>query len=85
MALTNYLLQSAVCVPLFYEFGGGWFAEMSLGRLLLFSVTLFIGQMAFSALWLAVFRQGPIEWLWRWQIKGIRPPMLNRTRPVKAS
>jgi uncharacterized protein len=65
MALTNYLLQSAACVPLFYDFGGGWFAELSLGRLILFSVALFVGQVIFSALWLAVFRQGPIEWLWR--------------------
>jgi uncharacterized protein len=83
-ALTNYLLQSAICVPLFYDFGGGWFAELSLGRLLLFSVTLFAGQMIFSALWLAVFRQGPIEWLWRWQIKGERPPLLKRAKPVEA-
>jgi uncharacterized protein len=81
MALTNYLLQSAICVPLFYNFGGGWFAEISLGRLLLFSVVLFVGQMIFSALWLKVFRQGPIEWLWRWQIKGARPPMFNRAKP----
>jgi uncharacterized protein len=68
-------------VPLFYNFGGGWFAEISLGRLLLFSLALFVGQMIFSALWLKVFRQGPIEWLWRWQIKGARPPMFNRAKP----
>jgi uncharacterized protein len=84
MALTNYLLQSAACVPLFYDFGGGWFAELSLGRLILFSVALFVGQVIFSALWLAVFRQGPIEWLWRWQIKGERPPLLKRAGPVGA-
>jgi uncharacterized protein len=83
-ALTNYLLQSAICVPLFYDFGGGWFAELSLGRLMLFSVALFAGQVIFSALWLAVFRQGPIEWLWRWQIKGERPPLLKRAGPVGA-
>lgn len=80
MALTNYLLQSAVCVPLFYDFGGGWFAEMSLARLLLFALGLFVGQTIFSALWLSVFRQGPIEWLWRWQIKGNSPQLLKYGR-----
>jgi uncharacterized protein len=77
MALTNYLLQSAVCVPLFYGFGAGWFAEFSLARLLLFAFGLFVFQMILSALWLSIFRQGPIEWLWRWQISGRRPQLLN--------
>jgi len=76
MALTNYLLQSAVCVPLFYGFGAGWFAELSLARLLLFALALFVAQMILSGLWLSVFRQGPIEWVWRWQIRGSRPRLL---------
>ncbi len=81
MALTNYLLQSAVCVPLFYGFGWGRFAEVSMGRLMLFCAGLFLAQMIVSALWLRFFRQGPIEWLWRWQIKGQRPRLLNRPAP----
>ncbi len=75
MALTNYLLQSAVCVPLFYGFGGGWFAEVSLAHLSLFALGLFTLQVSASHLWLARFRQGPCEWLWRWQYKGSRPPL----------
>lgn len=77
MALTNYLGQSALCVPLFYGFGGGLFAEYSLAKLTLFALGLFAGQLLFSALWLTVFRQGPLEWLWRWQIQGSRPAMLK--------
>ena len=73
MALTNYLLHSVVCVPLFYGFGAGYFAELSLAVLLLIAVALFVAQMVLSALWLSIFRQGPIEWLWRWQISGSRP------------
>lgn len=78
MALTNYLLQSAICVPLFYRFGGGLFAQFSLGALLLFVCALFTAQIAASALWLRYFTQGPMEWLWRWQIKGRRPAWLRR-------
>lgn len=77
MALTNYLGQSAICVPAFYGFGLGWFAELSLGRQMLFAVALFAGQLLFSYLWLKCFRQGPIEWLWRWQIKGQRPTLMG--------
>lgn len=75
MALTNYLLHSAICVPLFYGFGAGYFAELSLTVLILIAVALFVMQMILSALWLSVFRQGPIEWLWRWQINGSRPQL----------
>ncbi|MFV8834091.1 DUF418 domain-containing protein [Aquisalimonas sp.] len=36
-----------------------------------------LAQLLFSALWLAVFRQGPLEWLWRWQTQGERPKLLG--------
>ena len=65
MALTNYIGQSAVCVPLFYGFGGGFFAEWSLGIQVLFVFGLFTIQVIISHIWLACFRQGPLEWLWR--------------------
>ncbi|MFU8832367.1 MAG: DUF418 domain-containing protein [Wenzhouxiangella sp.] len=83
MALTNYLLQSVVCVPLFYGFGIGWFANLSLGSLILFSVALFLCQMVFSKLWLHFFRQGPVEWLWRCQTHGKRLTMrqAHKIRP----
>ncbi len=77
MALTNYVLQSAICVPVFYGFGGNWFAELSLAAQMLFAAGLFLFQIVFSAVWLWLFRQGPLEWLWRWQIKGQRPQMLK--------
>lgn len=77
MALTNYIAQSAICVPIFYGFGLGVFAEYSLAKLLLFCAALIAAQLLFSYLWLRVFRQGPLEWLWRWQIKGSRPALLR--------
>ncbi|MDO6822970.1 DUF418 domain-containing protein [Marinobacter sp. 1_MG-2023] len=75
MAMTNYVLQSAVCISLFYGFGGGRFATMSLAALMLFSLALFLVQVVFSAVWLKLFNYGPLEWLWRWQVKGARPSL----------
>jgi uncharacterized protein len=81
MALTNYLLQSVVCVAVFYGFGLGLFARYSLAWLLAFTAALYLAQMFCSWLWLRHFRQGPLEWLWRWQIKGARPALLAREAP----
>lgn len=72
MALTNYIAQSALCVPLFYGFGAGLFAEWSLARQMLFVLVLFGAQVIFSRIWLKRFRQGPLEWLWRTMIGGNR-------------
>ncbi|MDQ2077013.1 DUF418 domain-containing protein [Marinimicrobium sp. ABcell2] len=77
MALTNYLAQSAFCVPVFYGFGLGLFAEFSLAKLLLWCLGIFVMQLIASRLWLSCFRQGPMEWLWRWQIQGSRPPFVK--------
>ena len=77
MALTNYILQSAVCICVFYGMWGGRFASLSLAALMLYSAVFFLAQMIFSAVWLQLFTQGPLEWLWRWQMKGKRPRLLK--------
>lgn len=77
MALTNYLAQSVIGIILFYEFGMGLFAEFSLAKVLLCWLAIIALQLLFSHLWLSRFRQGPIEWLWRWQIQGQWPPLLK--------
>ncbi|MES2991721.1 MAG: DUF418 domain-containing protein [Pseudomonadota bacterium] len=64
MALTNYLLQSLVCMVWFYGFAlGHW--GMPRAQQLLFVVLVFALQAAFSHWWLARFRYGPMEWFWR--------------------
>ena len=77
MALTNYILQSAVCICVFYGMWGDRFASLSLAALMLYSAVFFIVQMIFSAVWLRLFTQGPLEWLWRWQMKRKRPKLLR--------
>jgi len=65
MALSNYLLQTIICTTIFYGHGFGYFGGVSrVGQLLIvFGVWAF--QVPFSAWWLARFRFGPFEWLWR--------------------
>ncbi|HWI24979.1 MAG TPA: DUF418 domain-containing protein [Lysobacter sp.] len=64
MALTNYLMQSLVGTTFFYGYG---LAHWGMGRAqqLLFVLVVFALQIAISHWWLARFRYGPMEWLWR--------------------
>lgn len=65
MALTNYLMQSLICALIFYGYGAGLYGSISRIQLLPIIVGIWVFQIGFSVLWLAYFRQGPIEWLWR--------------------
>ncbi|MEN9866883.1 MAG: hypothetical protein RL748_2473 [Pseudomonadota bacterium] len=85
MALTNYLMQSVIASLVFYSYGMGLYG---MGRAAQFGyVALVIAlQIGISHWWLANFRYGPMEWLWRavtyWQI----PPMrLEPALPEKAA
>ena len=73
MALTNYLTQSVVFFFVLYGFGLGWLPWMGPTLSLAFAVVVFGIQIAFSRWWLAHFRFGPAEWLWRWATYGEKP------------
>ena len=75
MALTNYLMQSLVCTTIFYGYGLGYFEQLPRAWQPLFVLALFAGQVALSHWWLARFRFGPMEWLWRAATYLQRPPM----------
>ena len=64
MALTNYLVQSLLCALFFHHYGlGQWGLPRSLQ--VVFVLVVYAAQVAFSHWWLARFRYGPMEWLWR--------------------
>ena len=65
MALTNYLGQSLICSFLFYGYGLGWYGQVSRGDQVLLVFVIFALQVVFSHWWMARFRYGPLEWLWR--------------------
>jgi len=65
MALTNYLIQTIICVFIFYGYGFGLFGIIGAGTATLIAFTILGFQILISYLWLKYFRYGPIEWLWR--------------------
>ena len=65
MALTNYLTQTLLATAVMYGHGLGWFATMGRAELWLVILPIWGLQMAWSSWWMARFRFGPFEWLWR--------------------
>lgn len=65
MALTNYLMHSAILTTLFYGYAGGQFGQISRGPQVLIVIAIIVFQVLFSRWWLSKYRFGPLEWLWR--------------------
>ena len=65
MALTNYLAQSVMCGLLFYTVGFGLYGQFTGYYLYTVVAGVWIVQIAFSNWWLARYRFGPAEWLWK--------------------
>lgn len=65
LALTNYLLQSVLGNLLFRWFGFDLFEQLDHAELFAIAVAMFSCQALFSLLWLARWRMGPMEWIWR--------------------
>lgn len=65
MALSNYLGQSVIGGLLFYTVGFGLFGRYTGWHLYVFVALIWVVLIAASNWWLARFRFGPAEWLWR--------------------
>lgn len=81
MALTGYLASNAIGAFIWYAWGLGHLndkAWLTMGGMNLIAVAVFAGLCLFSALWLAVFRFGPAEWIWRSLTYGRLQPLLKR-------
>ena len=76
MAFTNYILQSLICVLLFYGTGFGLFGRVERIYQALIVVAVWIIIIIFSKLWLSYYRFGPLEWLWRSLVYWKRQPNL---------
>ncbi len=72
MALTNYLTATLAMVAAsrLLDLSG----SRSWATLLTLGAVITAVQWVVSTLWLARFRQGPVEWLWRWVTWAQRPP-----------
>ncbi|GAB3542516.1 DUF418 domain-containing protein [Arthrobacter tecti] len=65
MALTNYLMQSAVMALIFTGYGLALSDQLPAAAVAGVAVVIFFTQLVLSRLWLHRFRQGPVEWLLR--------------------
>lgn len=75
MALTNYLMQGFVYAFVLFGVGPGLALAGRIGTSAVVAIcfAFFAFQIAFSHWWLARYRFGPMEWLWRWLTYGERP------------
>ncbi len=74
-ALSNYLLQSLICTWVFYGHGLGLFAALDRVEQLWVVLGVWLVMPVWSRLWLARFRFGPAEWLWRSMSYGRMQPL----------
>jgi uncharacterized membrane protein YeiB len=77
MALTNYLTATILVLTVGHVLGGPP-DKWSSTTVLLIADAILTAQWLWSTLWLRRYRQGPLEWLWRWATWAQRPP-LRRT------
>jgi uncharacterized protein len=75
MALTNYVTQSFLIAFILFDWGPGLGLAGRIGTLYLTIITIvfYAAQVWLSGLWLARFRFGPLEWVWRTATYGHRP------------
>jgi len=76
MAFTNYIAQSVIFGWIFYGYGLGLFGRLGITEALAIGIAVYVAQVLFSAWWLRRYRYGPLEWLWRSLMYGVRQPMV---------
>jgi uncharacterized protein len=66
MAFTNYLTQTLIMASLFYlPWGPQWMGDYHPAALWTVVGAIWVAQLIWSPLWLSVFSNGPLEWVWR--------------------
>lgn len=65
MSLTTYIMQSVIATLIFYGYGFGLYGQVSLWTGTVMAFGIFVLQVIFAEIWLAKFKMGPIEKLWR--------------------
>ena len=76
MALTNYFLQTIICITIFYGHGLGLFGQMERTGQVLVVLAVWAFQLIISPIWLKHYRFGPLEWFWRsltyWKLQPMK-------------
>jgi uncharacterized protein len=89
MALTNYLAQSVIASVLFLGWGFGFMGRLDYAGQLLVVAAIWAFQLVASRAWLARYRFGPAEWLWRsltyWQRQPIHRDVASAPALTKST
>ena len=65
MALTNYLMQTVICMFVFYGFGLGLYGQVGTAVASGIALLVFAFQVLLSHWWMRRHHYGPAEWAWR--------------------
>jgi uncharacterized protein len=76
MALTNYLMHSVILTTIFYGYGMGLYGSVPRFTQMAFVAGVIGLQLVISPWWLARFRFGPVEWMWRSLTYWRKQPLL---------
>ena len=74
MAFTNYLMTSVITSLVFCGYGLGLYGHLSRLQLLRVVAGVWALILLWSRPWLARFRYGPLEWIWRSLVQWKRQP-----------
>jgi uncharacterized protein len=85
MALTNYIMQTVICVTIFYGYGLGLFGTIGATAATSIALVIFAFQTIVSTIWLKVFAYGPLEWIWRQLTYRQRLDLRQTMRPIQRS
>jgi uncharacterized protein len=85
MAFTCYILETLICTTVFYGHGLGYFGSVGRVGQLVMTVAVWALLLVLAPWWLARFRFGPLEWLWRTLTYGrIEPLARGRDSSLRA-
>lgn len=84
MALSNYLLHSILASVLFLGWGFGLAGRLDYAEQLVYVAAVWAVQLGLSPIWLARYRFGPAEWLWRSLTYWQRQPFLREPESREA-
>ncbi|MFY0572499.1 DUF418 domain-containing protein [Archangium lansingense] len=85
MAATNYVSQSVLSVLVYSGVGLGLMGKTGPAVTIGLTLGLFGVQVAWSHWWMARFRFGPVEWVWRSLTYGKAQPMKRESAPLSAT
>ncbi|MCJ1748854.1 DUF418 domain-containing protein [Mammaliicoccus sciuri] len=65
LSLTTYIMQSVICIIIFYGVGFNFYGKLPVLNIYIIGIVIYFVQLIVSYLYLIKFKQGPLEKLWR--------------------